>query len=151
MGEKPPSTRAPVCSVPLGPGLGAVHSSPGPCPAFVVTCAFDPCPPEPLIYTKDCCFKKKKKKAVREKICYIQGKLHKAIRRFFRKTCQNGTIYSKVMKFEKTKKKTSNQSQIFYLAKSSFRTEGDKQKLKTAKNCFCLLSRQAKAKGDNHH
>ena len=65
-GEKPPSTRAPVCSVPLGPGLGVVHCSPGPCPAFVVICAFDLCPPEPLIYTKDCGLKKKKK-AVREK------------------------------------------------------------------------------------
>ena len=72
-GEKPPSTRAPVCSVPLGPGLGVVHCSPGPCPAFVVICAFDLCPPEPLIYTKDCCLKKKKKGSKRKKFVTYKG------------------------------------------------------------------------------
>lgn len=61
--------------------------------------------PQNLLFILKIVVLKKKKKAVREKICYIQGKLHKAIRRFFRKTCQNGTIYSKVMKFEKKKKK----------------------------------------------
>lgn len=132
-GQKPPSTRAPVCSVPpLGPGLSVAYSSPAPCPALVVTCAFDPCPPEPLIYTKVSCFQKKKS-SKRKKLVTYKGNSITLSEDFSEKLAR---VAQYTQSDEIWKKKKSNQSQVFYLAKSSFRTEGekksfpDKQKLK---------------------
>lgn len=135
-GQKPSSTRAPVCSVPLGPGLGVAYSSPAPCPALVVTCAFDPCPPEPLIYTNISCFQKKSSK--RKKLVTYKGNSITLSEDFSEKLARVAqyTQSDEIWKKKKIQPITSILSGKVII--QNWRREKE-------------LSRQAKAKGDNHH
>lgn len=129
-GQKPSSTRAPVCSVPpwSWTGCGLPPPCPLPCPCCYL-CLWS-LSPEPLIYTNIFAFKK----AVREKTCYMQGKLHNAIRRFFRKLLPE---WHNILKSDEIwKKKKSNQSQVILSGKATI------QNWRREKE----LSRQAKAK-----
>ena len=86
--------------MPTGSRLGVAHSSPGPCPALVVTCAFDPPRPKPLIYTKVSCFQKKKKKSSkRKKLVTYKGNSIRLSEKFSEKLAREWHNILKVMNF----------------------------------------------------